>query len=1191
MFSFNHRDKTESGFAWKPQVCTFLFTFQLLLSTALIAQEICDNGIDDDNDGLIDLNDDDCDCTGFGNTSALESLIPNSSFEDRSCCPSSYSQLNCADTWIQASTPTSDYWNTCGQGGSSFDGLAQLPIPDGTGFIGFIHMSGWQEHVGACLNDPMLAGQEYDLSFFMGYTNNSPALDLTFYGTPNCGDLPFSGNDCPLGQGSWVQLGQISVGGPPGWEPITITFTPSIDINALVMGGSCGSGGARTYYYMDDLSLISTELFEVLHLDRTGAWCDNDILLTASKDTVIGTYQWYKDGVALVGQTSEDLDISGGGYGEGDYTIALLINGQCESITTTVTAPDLPVAAASVTEVCSLEDVDFTDLSTLASGAITDWDWDFGNLNSSTLQNPSYLYSTFGDYNVSLTVTTDSNCVDVWQGMVSVHATPNAAFVANDQCLYDAVPFQDQSTVPNPEVITSWQWDFGDLNVAAVPDPSNTYAAAGMYNVQLIVGSNSSCADTLVQTINVFAVPVADFVFDTVCAEMTTSFLDASSVATGIINSYQWDLGIVGTSALQNPTAIYADGGSYITELLVVSDQGCRDSVTQTVPVLPKPVAEFSFTDECLNFANGFTDLSTINLGTVNQWDWNFGDASGTSADQNPNYVYGSSGQFTVTLTATTADGCTDVITHSAEVYDLPVADFSFTDICEDDSAQFVDQSTIPTGTVTDWQWNLGNGSTPNVQVPDLQSYTSDAFYPVSLIVTSDNGCTDTQQDVIEIFPVPIANFKFDSICFPLEIQFTDLSDPNGSYTISNWAWDFSDTQSSILQSPSIGFLSAGTYSAELQITNSVGCRSTFSYGDAVVHPVPVADFPADLATCYQDTIFFIDQSSVTPITDDIIDTWNWNFDDGYSSNQPAPFRRYQGYGFYNVQFGITTNHGCSHSITKVVEIYPLPVINFTADPKEGCAPKEVQLIDLSSIPHPYVLSSWNWYLGTDSVGSTDQNPFLVYNPELPPLDSATYTIGLTLTSGNGCISDTLAENYIIVHPKPDALFSVEEDVQTILKPVFRFTDLSTENVTIWDWSFGDGTNEDAQHPEHTYASVPYTYPIVLMVETHFGCRDTIPYQVKVESVYTFYIPSSFTPDADGHNEFFYGKGESYTEYNMYIYDRWGELIFESADDQYPWNGTYKGKQVQQGTYIYRFHIIDWKGHDHKYEGTVTLHR
>ncbi|MBL4587208.1 MAG: gliding motility-associated C-terminal domain-containing protein, partial [Flavobacteriales bacterium] len=182
-------------------------------------------------------------------------------------------------------------------------------------------------------------------------------------------------------------------------------------------------------------------------------------------------------------------------------------------------------------------------------------------------------------------------------------------------------------------------------------------------------------------------------------------------------------------------------------------------------------------------------------------------------------------------------------------------------------------------------------------------------------------------------------------------------------------------------------------------------------------------------------------------------------------------------------------------------------------------------------------------------------------------------------------------ENYIVIHPKPDALFSVDNDVRTVIKPVFEFTDLSTENVTIWDWDFGDGTTGIEQNPIHTYDDIADTYPIVLMVETDFGCRDTVDYQVKVEPVFTFYIPSSFTPDNDGINDLFYGQGKDYTDYTFSIFDRWGELIFESSDDQYHWDGTFKGTQVQQGTYVYRFYIIDWKGDDHEYKGIVTLHR
>ena len=91
--------------------------------------------------------------------------------------------------------------------------------------------------------------------------------------------------------------------------------------------------------------------------------------------------------------------------------------------------------------------------------------------------------------------------------------------------------------------------------------------------------------------------------------------------------------------------------------------------------------------------------------------------------------------------------------------------------------------------------------------------------------------------------------------------------------------------------------------------------------------------------------------------------------------------------------------------------------------------------------------------------------------------------------------------------------------------------------------------------------------------------------------MFTFYIPNSFTPNEDDVNDEFFGTGEGFTEYSMYVYDRWGELIFESNDHEYHWDGTFKGSQVQQGTYAYRFYIIDWQGHDHQYEGHVTLHR
>jgi gliding motility-associated-like protein len=96
---------------------------------------------------------------------------------------------------------------------------------------------------------------------------------------------------------------------------------------------------------------------------------------------------------------------------------------------------------------------------------------------------------------------------------------------------------------------------------------------------------------------------------------------------------------------------------------------------------------------------------------------------------------------------------------------------------------------------------------------------------------------------------------------------------------------------------------------------------------------------------------------------------------------------------------------------------------------------------------------------------------------------------------------------------------------------------------------------------------------------------------VKVDPVFTFYVPNSFTPDANGINDEFFGQGEGFDFYSMFVYDRWGELIFYSEDADHHWDGTYKGEQAQMGTYAYRFYLLDWQGHDHEYKGHVTLHR
>jgi len=317
--------------------------FTALLSSVLFAQEICDNGIDDDGNGLIDLNDPSCAslCVVASNN-----LIPNASFEGMDVCPSTHTQMYNASGWQQASDATSDYFNTCGYlpPDNWFPYLPSGPLPNGNGFVGFydVDMSGtaYKEYVGSCLTGTMLAGQNYSLSLnvgigtpFSGGYNAASSIpfELAIYGNTSCVQLPFTGYDCPLNSTTtgWVQLGSVIVNTPDAWVPVTINFTPATNINAIVIGPNCAlpSNGLYNYYYVDGLSLGNTNALVAL---SSGNPCDGDALLTASPVTTGNTYQWYKDGVALIGETASVYTPATGSAGDGQYQCRIIDNmGSC----------------------------------------------------------------------------------------------------------------------------------------------------------------------------------------------------------------------------------------------------------------------------------------------------------------------------------------------------------------------------------------------------------------------------------------------------------------------------------------------------------------------------------------------------------------------------------------------------------------------------------------------------------------------------------------------------------------------------------------------------------------------------------------------------------------------------------------------------------------------------------------------
>ncbi len=734
----------------------------------------------------------------------------------------------------------------------------------------------------------------------------------------------------------------------------------------------------------------------------------------------------------------------------------------------------------------------------------------------------------------------------------------------------------------------TYEWFDLTNNLVVETTASVTLNAVGDVDFRLITWIGA-CSDTDFVSITELPASPATAIGD-------TSFCAGGIAQLGVVgaanSTFSWSpLASLNNPSIQTPSASPISTTTYT--VTVTSNSGCVKTDSVVVLVQPTPEVDLSFEDVCLNEASSFQNLSTISAGNIQSFIWDFGDGN-SSSGYNGSNTYSQDGTYLVELLAVSDQGCVDSIEQSTTVHPLPVAEFNFSNDCQDKQIVFTDGSWINSGQVTEWNWDFGNSQTSNSQTPPLQNYSTDGIFTVSLEVESDFGCLDDTTQTIEIYPVPIADFAFDSVCFGNANDFTDLSDPNGGYAITNWNWQFDDPTSttSTDQNPNITFAQHGIYDGTLTVTTSVGCVDQITNGSAVVHPKPNAVFDPALKNCLNDTTFFLDQSAVENLLNDAIVSWSWDFADGNSSGNQNTENVYADHGFYPTSLVVQTDKGCVDTIIHEVEIFPLPDVSFTSDVTEGCQPLRVLFTETVNIPEPYSISLYTWNLGDGDGPINAQNPMNVYNNDtLGNLSVGQYTVSLQATSGNGCVSTDTVHNYITEYPKPDALFAAEPWITDVLSPEFDFIDKSSGNVAQWDWDLGDGNSSIEQNPTHRYVAEVAEYDVTQYVTTQYGCMDTISASVKIEPIFTFYIPSAFTPDADGINEEFFGTGEGFTTYAMSIYDRWGELIFHSNNPELKWDGTFRGKQVEQGVYVYHFYVLDWKNDDHEYRGHVTLMR
>ena len=367
----------------------------------------------------------------------------------------------------------------------------------------------------------------------------------------------------------------------------------------------------------------------------------------------------------------------------GTYNIQLILtSGTCtDTFTAPVTVHPMPTADFNFTNVCDGLVMPLTDNSNISAGNITQWDWNYGDgTPNGNTQNSTHSYTNCGPYNVTLTVTSDSGCVDVITKPVEVYPLPQANYTATETCLGVAAQFTDLSTVncgTTSGSVTNWSWTFGDSSPnQGAQNPSHTYSSSGNYNSQLVVTSSNGCKDSVVVTVNVYDNPDISFSVDkeSGCTPVCVNFINNSNNPIGT-TTYTWSLGDGTNTSGSNPSHCYSNNSlsakTFDVTVGATTNYGsrqCSSSLTQNamVTVYPLPIAEFDFSPINPNVLNPSVDFMNMSQGG-SVWNWNFGDG-GTSSNQNPSHLYKDSGNYVIWLNIENSYGCKDSISKTIRV-------------------------------------------------------------------------------------------------------------------------------------------------------------------------------------------------------------------------------------------------------------------------------------------------------------------------------------------------------------------------------------------------------------------------------------------------------------------------------------------------------------------------------------------
>lgn len=771
------------------------------------------------------------------------------------------------------------------------------------------------------------------------------------------------------------------------------------------------------------------------------------------------------------GTTSINLNPSKSYSAPGTYQVKLISNfGAClDSSDRSITILPKPATAFSAPNTASCSAPHTVNFNNTTSNG-TNYRWNFGDGNSSTLANPVHTYTTIGTYSVTLISTNSNGCSDTL--VKTDYIKVQVPQVNINDSVGGCAPFSWTfiATINSVDPVTTYEWDFGDGTTSFEINPTHQFAN-GIYDIKLKITTASGCIVTVIDSSGITAgiKPVANFSATprTVCARYKVDFTDLS---TGSVDRWLWYFGDGGTSTEPNPTHIYIDTG-YFSVNLVVWNLGCSDTITFTDYIyIDPPIASFTADLICgNNLTINFTDHS---MG-ADVWEWNFGDGTTTSSLQNPSHTYADSGTYAVTLRViNNRTGCDFTTTNDIAIYGIAVG-FSASDtaICKRSTVQFDAAGSNPN--IISYQWNFGDGSSDTARSVS-HAYNVSGVYDVSLVITDDRGCRDTlskSQYIRVNGPVSNITASIPGSCSLSAITFTDNSSSDGIHPIIKWVWDYGD---GIIDTLSAGpfqhtYSSPGTYIVKLIVIDNNNCSDTSSRTNIINISALNADFLSpDTVACPNRPIRFNNTSTGPGLT------YTWYFGDGTTSTLKDPIHLYSADGSYSIKLVVRDQSGCTDSVYKssFVQI-TTPIANFSVSDSVGTCPPLV--VDFTNSSSSY--TSINWDFG-DGTSAQTLNPSHFYSTP------GTYMAKLTAYGPGGCTS--IKQQSIVIRG-PQGSFSYG-GLNGCAPFTVNFV-ASTRDRVSFIWDFDDGTTVVTNDSllTHTY-TIPGIYIPKMILRDAGGC-------------------------------------------------------------------------------------------------------